>query len=99
MDLMWENDGEEIVAKAVPEGEKPDYHERKTCNFILEAEKCFDKLKNCDIPADQFKQIKESSMKKARDSAAKFGNWEEAKCKSKSEENNSSVHNASLIII
>merc|ERR1711970_1068547 len=56
MDLMFEIDGENAVVKTVPEGEKPDYHERKTCNFILEAEKCFDKLKSCDIPADQFKK-------------------------------------------
>merc|ERR1711936_947979 len=96
MDLMWENDGEEIVAKAVPEGEKPDYYERKSCNFILEAEKCFDKLKNCGIPADTFKQIKDKSMKDMRDSAAQFENWDEAKCKSNSGGNSSAVHNACL---
>merc|ERR1711936_424672 len=99
MDPMFEIDGENAVVKTVPEGEKPDYYERKTCNFILEAEKCFDKLESCGIPADQFNQINDNSMKAAKDAAAKFPNWDENKCKSNSEENNSAGFNASIIMI
>merc|ERR1711936_788776 len=65
MDLMFENVGENLVPKTVPEGEKPDYYERKTCNYILQAEKCFDHFKYCGIPTYQFNQIKDESKCKS----------------------------------
>merc|ERR1711936_67753 len=68
--------------KPVPAGEKPDYFERKTCNFILDTQKCYDKLENCGIPADQLKEKKDAATKQARDSANKLLNWDDEKCQS-----------------
>merc|ERR1719427_663202 len=46
--------------KSAPAGAKPDYQERKTCNFLLDTEKCFSKLENCNLPAAQVKAITRS---------------------------------------
>merc|ERR1711936_458845 len=74
---------ENEMPKPVPAGEKPDYQERKTCNFLLETEKCFEKLESCDqIPADQLKAMKEGAFKQARDAAKKLPNWVDEKCQS-----------------
>merc|ERR1711936_1506722 len=51
--------------KPVPAGEKPDYFERKTCNFILDTQKCYDKLENCGIPTDQLKEKKDAAPKQS----------------------------------
>merc|ERR1711936_1503160 len=68
--------------KPVPAGEKPDYQERKTCNFLLDTEKCFEKLESCGIPADHLKGLKDAAFKQARDAANKLPNWNDEKCQS-----------------
>merc|ERR1711936_617255 len=68
--------------KPVPAGEKPNYQERKTCNFLLDTEKCFEKLESCGLPADQLKSMKDVAFKQARDAANKLPNWDDAKCQS-----------------
>merc|ERR1712105_362087 len=68
--------------ESAPAGAKPDYQERKTCNFLLDTEKCFSKLETCDLPADQLKAMKDEAFKKARDGANKLPNWDDAKCQS-----------------
>merc|ERR1712215_103149 len=78
LDAMFENG----QPKTVPEGEKPDYQERKTCNFLLDTEKCFEKLENCGLPADQLKAQKDAAFKQARDAAQQLPNWDEKKCMS-----------------
>jgi len=78
MDAMFENG----QPKAVPSGEKPDYQERKTCNFLLDTEKCFEKLENCGLPAAQVKETKDAAFKQARDAAKQLPNWDEKKCQS-----------------
>merc|ERR1711970_673409 len=78
MDAMFENG----QPKAVPAGEKPDYQERKTCNFLLDTEKCFAKLENCNLPAAQVKAMKDTALKQARDAAKNLPNWDDKKCKS-----------------
>merc|ERR1712215_18955 len=75
---------ENQMPKAVPAGEKPDYQERKTCNFLLDTEKCFEKLEDCKIPGGQLQTMKEAAFKQARDAAKKLPNWDEAKCQSSS---------------
>jgi len=78
MDAMFENG----QPKAVPAGEKPDYQERKTCNFLLDTEKCFAKLENCGLPAAKLKETKDAAFKQARDAAKQLPNWNEEKCQS-----------------
>merc|ERR1712055_803744 len=78
MSAMFENG----QSKPVPAGEKPDYQERKTCNFLLDTEKCFEKLESCGIPADQLKGLKDAAFKQARDAANKLPNWNDEKCQS-----------------
>merc|ERR1719430_1273576 len=78
MDAMFENG----QPKTVPEGEKPDYQERKTCNFLLDTEKCFEKLESCGLPAGQLKDVKDTAFKQARDPAKNLPNWDDKKCKS-----------------
>merc|ERR1712215_623898 len=76
IDALFENG----QPKTVPEGEKPDYQERKTCNFILDTEICFEKLESCGLPADQLKAQKDAALKQARDTAKQLPNWDEKKC-------------------
>jgi len=80
IDAMFENG----QPKAIPAGEKPDYQERKTCNFLLETEKCFTNglLDGCGLSADKLKEIKDASLKKARDAAQALPSWNEEKCQS-----------------
>jgi len=78
MDAMFENG----QPKTIPEGEKPDYQERKTCNFLLDTEKCFEKLESCALPEGNLKQLKEKAFKQARDAAKNLPNWDEEKCQS-----------------
>merc|ERR1711970_50278 len=80
IDAMFENG----QPKTVPDGEKPDYQERKTCNFLLDTEKCFEKLESCGLPADQLKATKDAAFKQARDAAKKLPNWNDEKCQSAS---------------
>merc|ERR1711936_227460 len=79
MDAIYD---ENYQVKSVPAGEKPDYYERKTCNFLLDTQKCYDKLENCGIPADLLKEKKEVAHKQARDAANKLPNWDDEKCQS-----------------
>merc|ERR1712183_688084 len=79
MDAIYD---ENHQVKPVPAGEKPDYFERKTCNFLLDTQKCYDKLENCGVPADQLKEKKDAASKQARDSANKLLNWDDEKCQS-----------------
>jgi len=79
MDAIYD---ENYKVKSVPAGEKPDYYERKTCNFILDTQKCYDKLENCGIPADLLKEKKDVANKQARDAANKLPNWDDEKCQS-----------------
>merc|ERR1712215_346163 len=81
---------ENQMPKAVPAGEKPDYQERKTCNFLLETEKCFEKLDNCGLPAAKLQEIKDKSFQKARDAAKKLPNWQDEKCQSEVSDQKSS---------
>merc|ERR1711970_1222391 len=76
---LFEENGQ---PKELPAGEKPDYQERKTCNFLLDTEKCFEKLESCDLPADQLKSTKDAAFKQARDAAKKLPNWNAEKCQS-----------------
>merc|ERR1712002_216546 len=78
MAAMFENG----QPKPVLAGEKPDYQERKTCNFLLETEKCFEKLETCGIPAYQLKSMKDGAFKQARDAAKQLPNWDDEKCQS-----------------
>merc|ERR1712183_1068693 len=78
IDAMFENG----QPKAIPAGEKPDYQERKTCNFLLETEKCFALLEGCGLSEDELKEKKDASFKKARDAAKTLPNWDEEKCQS-----------------
>merc|ERR1712055_556345 len=73
---------ENEMPKPVPAGETPDYQERKTCNFLLETEKCFEKLESCGLPADQLKATKDAAFKQARDAAKQLPNWVDEKCQS-----------------
>merc|ERR1712215_248824 len=66
--------------KPVPAGEKPDYQERKTCNFLLDSAKCFDFLEHCGLPAGQFEEIKENSLSETRKHARMLLNWDDTKC-------------------
>merc|ERR1712215_341450 len=66
--------------KPVPAGEKPDYQERKTCNFLLDSAKCFDFLEHCGLDADEFNQIKETSLAETRKHARMLPNWDDSKC-------------------
>jgi len=68
--------------KSAPAGAKPDYQERKTCNFLLDTQKCFSKLDNCNLPAAQVKAMKDTALKQARDAAKNLPNWDDKKCKS-----------------
>merc|ERR1711936_1550928 len=68
--------------KAVPAGEKPDYQERKTCNFLIDTEKCFEKLESCSLPAGNLKAMKDKAFKQARDAAKQLPNWDDEKCQS-----------------
>merc|ERR1712055_1047812 len=68
--------------KPVPAGEKPDYQERKTCNFLMETEKCFQKLESCSLPAGDLRTMKDKAFKQARDAAKQLPNWDDAKCQS-----------------
>merc|ERR1712183_536009 len=79
MDAIYD---ENHQVKPVPAGEKPDYFERKTCNFLLDTQKCYDMLENCGLPADQLKAKKDAASKQARDSANKLLNWDDEKCQS-----------------
>merc|ERR1711936_224759 len=79
MDAIYD---ENNWVKPVPAGEKPDYYERKTCNFILDTQKCYEKLENCDIPADLLKARKDAANKQVRDAANKLDNWDDEKCQS-----------------
>merc|ERR1711936_22960 len=79
IDALVNENGE---MKEVPAGEKPDYHERKTCNYLLETEKCFDKLENCGLPAAKLNEIKDNAYKQARDAAKSLPNWDDEKCQS-----------------
>merc|ERR1712183_879104 len=71
---------ENQMPKPVPAGEKPDYQERKTCNFLLQTEKCFEKLESCNLPSGQLQQMKDIAFKQARDAARKLPNWQDEKC-------------------
>merc|ERR1712215_309835 len=86
LDALFENG----QPKAVPAGEKPDYQERKTCNFLLETEKCFEKLDNCGLPAAKLQEIKDKSFQKARDAAKTLPNWDDDKCQSEVSDQKSS---------
>merc|ERR1712215_112265 len=68
------------LPKPIPAGEKPDYQERKTCNFLLDSAKCFDFLEHCGLDADEFNQIKETSLAETRKHARMLPNWDDSKC-------------------
>merc|ERR1719430_2412771 len=96
MDAMFD---ENEMPKPVPAGEKPDYQERKTCNFLLETEKCWEKLESCGLPADQLQSMKDAAFKQARDAAKKLPNWVDEKCKEEGEGQNAGVSFAASLLL
>merc|ERR1711910_21244 len=73
---------ENYQPKPVPAGEKPDYQERKTCNFLMETEICFEKLESCSLSKGDLQTMKDKAFKQARDAAKELPNWDDEKCQS-----------------